>query len=365
MTAAIDLSARLAEILADPDFEPELLARALADIGDTPRTLAESDARLEKRRRRKAEMGIVAKPKRRPLKMPPRADRFDCLAFGATCKYARLVDGSGMAHPMACRKCQPCQEWRVFKLMVRYRHFVRSCEEQTIVKAMGCPNVDAARRWASAQGERCSDPRTCLLVRSADYRWETIIVYAQPLSEHDQLAAAEAMAKQGIEGDVETRPVSPEEFQALVPREACAEGPEGVSRRTCLFTGWPDYETDPPDYLEDDGYTETGIMQTKSEPTPLPGWALVRSRLPLEERAALNASEWCDVAILEDYIGPSALETDARSWQPGKPWREAYRPMLRLLGAENKAPPAQCRRCPSTAPLTPGGLCIGCELSSG
>ena len=43
MTAAVDLSARLAEILADPSFEPELLARALADIDDTPRTLAESD----------------------------------------------------------------------------------------------------------------------------------------------------------------------------------------------------------------------------------------------------------------------------------------------------------------------------------
>ena len=40
--------------------------------------------------------------------------------------------------------------------------------------------------------------------------------------------------------------------------------------------------------------SETGILQTVSEPTPLPGWALVRSKLPLEERAALNAADWCD-----------------------------------------------------------------------
>ena len=71
MTAAVDLSARLAEILADPSFEPELLARALAHIDDTPRTLAESDERLERRKQRRADMGI-APAKRPPLKMPPR-----------------------------------------------------------------------------------------------------------------------------------------------------------------------------------------------------------------------------------------------------------------------------------------------------
>ena len=37
MTAAIDLSARLAEILADPSFEPELLARRLWPTLTTPR----------------------------------------------------------------------------------------------------------------------------------------------------------------------------------------------------------------------------------------------------------------------------------------------------------------------------------------
>ena len=69
--------------------------------------------------------------------------------------------------------------------------------------------------------------------------------------------------------------------------------------------------------------------------TPLPGWALVRSKLPLEERAALNAAEWCEVATLADYIGPSALISDTRDWADGKTaWREAYRPMWGLLCGE-------------------------------
>ena len=87
----------------------------------------------------------IVSPHRPPLTEPPRAARFDCLAFGASCKYARLVDGSGVAHPMACRKCQPCREWRVFRIMVRYRY--RTGNQSTIVQAFGLRSIDAARKW--------------------------------------------------------------------------------------------------------------------------------------------------------------------------------------------------------------------------
>ena len=272
----------------------------------------------------------IVSPHRPPLEELPRAARFDCLAFGASCKYAQLVDGSGVAHPMACRKCQPCREWRVFKIMVRYRHRVDGF--QTIIKLPGFPTVDAARLWASDQGKRCTNSRVTLLIRATDYRWLVIIVYADALKERALVLTGKAMNRIGAIGLIQTRTVPADEFQALVPREPCAEGPEGVSRRTCLFTDWPDYEKQESDYLEDDGYIETGILQTKSEPTPLPGWALVRSKLPLEERAALNAGEWCEVATLADYIGPSALISDTRDWTDGKRvWREAYRPMYQLL----------------------------------
>ena len=216
--------------------------------------------------------------------------------------------------------------------MVRYRH--GRGDSQTVVYLSGFENVDDARKWSTEQGRRCPATRVSLIKRTSDYRWASIIIYAVEMDAPARELTGKALNRIGglrvklLQG----RPVPPEEFQAFVPREPCAEGPEGVQRITCLFTDWPDYETEPSDYLEDDGYIETGILQTKSEPTPLPGWALIISKLPLEERAALNAAEWCDVATLADYIGPSALISDTRDWADGKGvWREAYRPMYWLL----------------------------------
>ena len=176
--------------------------------------------------------------------------------------------------------------------------------ESEAVIASACLTVDEAREWASKQGRRVPGPRVTILRRSSDYRWSAWVIYANGITKPEAALTT---------GNIIRAP-TPDEFLALVPREPCAEGPDGVSRRTCLFTDWPDYETEPSDYLEDDGYIETGILQTKSEPSPLPGWALVRSHLPLEERAALNAGEWCEVATLADYIGPSALISDTRDW---------------------------------------------------
>ena len=66
----------------------------------------------------------IISPDRPPLHKPPRADRFDCLAFGASCRHTLMVDGTGIATPLPCGECQPDREWRVFKIMVRYRHRV-------------------------------------------------------------------------------------------------------------------------------------------------------------------------------------------------------------------------------------------------
>ena len=307
----------------------------------------------------------IVSPNRPPLQKPPRADRFDCLAFGASCRHTLMVDGTAIATPLPCGECQPCREWRVFKIMVRYRH--GRGDSQTVVSAPGFANVDQARKWSTAQGKRFGAARLGLLIRRANYLWESWIVYADRITEHQLNLTRHALKRKGINGSAEHRPISPEVFQAIVPRDACVEGLEGIKRRTCVFTGWPDYEEEPSDHLHDDGYTETGIMQTQREPTPLPGWAQMRASLPLEERAALNAEDWCAVETLNEYMGPSALRQDAHDWLMGKvgPWRECYRPMLRLLGHYDKAPPTVCQGCGNEAPLTPKGLCIRCALDTG
>ena len=203
----------------------------------------------------------IISPDRPPLKIPPRADRFDCLAFGASCRHTLMVDGTGIATPLPCGKCQPCREWRVFKIMVRYRH--GRDETQTIIQVLGFPNIDAARKWTSYQGKRCGSPRVTLLRRTADYLWECLIVYATLLTVNGRLHTARALAKLNQTAYMEHRPVTPEAFQTWVSRDACVEGPEGIRRRTCVFTGWPDYEEEPSDHATRRWiYVETGIMQS-------------------------------------------------------------------------------------------------------
>ena len=303
----------------------------------------------------------IISPDRPPLREPPRADRFDCLAFGASCRHTLMVDGTGIATPLPCGECSPCREWRVFKIMVRYRHGIG--EQQTIIRLLGFPGPDNARKWATKQGRRCPETRITLLRRAADYRWECCIIYAAPLSDQAIAAIQRTLLAYDPWRAVETRPVTPGELLALLPRDACVEGLEGIRRRTCVFTGWPDYEEEPSDCAHDDGVVETGILNPQREPTPLPGWAKALELLPFEERSARHAEYWCDVASLDDYVGPSWLPRKTREYLNGKAlWRECYRPMLWLMNAENKAPPTVCQGCGNDATLTPKGLCIRCAL---
>ena len=142
------------------------------------------------------------------------------------------------------------------------------------------------------------------------------------------------------------------------------EGPEGIHRRTCVFTGWPDYEEEPSDYAQNDGVVETGILNPQREPTPLPGWAKALELLPFEERSARFAHEyWCDVDTLNDYIGPTgALINDTRTIYDSQQYSvggNAFRPHAPVDGASNgKHPRLYARGVGRAAQLTPKGLCI-------
>ena len=304
----------------------------------------------------------IISPNRPPLRVPPRADRFDCLAFGASCRHTLMVDGTGIATPLPCGKCQPCQEWRVFLKMVRYRH--GRGESQTVVSARGFVDVDVAQQWASAQGRRFKARRVGLLIRRPNYLWESLTIYANPITARQLALTRSALIREGVNGAAVERVISPDAFQALTPRTPTEKGPRLINRRTCVFTGWPDYEEEPSDYAQNDGVVETGILNPLREPTPLPGWAKALELLPFEERSARFAHGWCNVDTLNDYIGPIALINDTRTYMINSiRWREAYRPMLRLMGLANKAPPTVCQGCGRAAQLTPKGLCIRCALA--
>ena len=68
----------------------------------------------------------IVSPDRPPLKMPPRADRFDCLErLAQSCRHT-LTGQTVRASPRRCLagSASHDREWRVFKIMVRYRHSI-------------------------------------------------------------------------------------------------------------------------------------------------------------------------------------------------------------------------------------------------
>ena len=85
----------------------------------------------------------------------------------------------------------------------------------------------------------------------------------------------------------------------------------------------------------------------------------MRAKLALEERAALNAADWCNVETLDDYEGPTALITDTRNWIRGETntWRECYRPMLPLTRrSRTQSTPSAMPRVPERAAVDAEGI---------
>ena len=157
----------------------------------------------------------IVSPDRPPLHKPPRADRFDCSRFGTVCRHTLMADGTGIATPLPCGECEPDREWRVFKMMVRYRY--GRGEVQTVIRLPGFPDVDTARKWKSLFGRAIPESRISLLIRTPDYLWESLIIYANEINQNSYDRARRAIAKMGVGGSVQTRPVPSSEFQALVP----------------------------------------------------------------------------------------------------------------------------------------------------
>ena len=161
-----------------------------------------------------------------PLHKPPRAS--PVRLSGVWCNVKNTPTWwTGRTCParFACRECEPCREWRVFKLMVRYRH--GRSPEQTRVWMWGFENVDVARQWATAQGKRCGGRRVTLICRGTDYLFECLTIYAEPINEKGQMLTHLAICRTRRIGDINTGPFTPDEFQALVPRDALRKGAGG------------------------------------------------------------------------------------------------------------------------------------------
>ena len=182
-----------------------------------------------------------------------------------------MVDGTGIATPLPCGKCEPDREWRVFLKMVRYRHGMTT-EGQAVI-CPGWATIDAARQWVTNQGRRAPGRRVALLRRTEAYQWDTWVIYAHKLTEQRN-GERHQDAMTHVSKEREHCPMAaptPTEFQALVPRDALPKGRRGViKRRTSVFTGWPDYEEEEATTYTTMDIRRQGIMQTQPNQHPCP-----------------------------------------------------------------------------------------------
>ena len=327
---------RLAELLADPTFEPELLAESQRTT-ELPWWFGQLRTDVAYARPQKMSVspyGVktpIGRNRQKPLPVRPREYR--CAAYGSLVKHGQTGDGSYFKKPLNCGKCFRCQEWRV---QLKMHQFALWAGRHTMVTASGFADPDDVRKWITGQGRAVGGQRVAMVRRNDAYTWDGVILYAQELTADHRSAAERRSRRAGTAYRDWVGKVSIGDFAALVPREATAKGREGVKRRTLTFSHWPELTAQEPDYLESDGWIEGGVTDTIREPVGYPDWVAVEKDLPLEARAYKNARRWtggCDA--LAEYEGPQRLVRDVRAWLDGDgPWREAYRPMLRLVAPD-------------------------------
>ena len=329
------IAERVAQLLADPTFEPELLAESQRST-EIPWWFGQLRTDVAYARPQKMSVSAyrgfnpIGRNLQKPLPVRPREYR--CAAYGSLVKHGQTGDGTYFKKPLNCGKCVRCQEWRV---QLKTHRFTLWTGAHTMIRASGFADPDAARKWLTGQGRRVGGQRVGLLVLNARYTWDAVTIYAQSYDGDIDLCKRAAVRLR-VSVMHSAAPVSRHDFAALVPREARALGPSGIKRRTCIFSEWPELTSEEPDYLESDGWIEAGVTDTIAEPVGYPDWVAVEKDLPLEVRAYRNARRWTEgCKTLAEYEGPQHLVRDVRAWLDGDAsWREAYRPMLRLVMPE-------------------------------
>ena len=189
--------------------------------------------------------------------MRPREYR--CAAYGSLVKHGQTGDGTYFKKPLNCGKCVRCQEWRV---QLKAHRFALWTGAHTMVTASGFADPDDVRKWIAGQGRAVGGQRVAMVRRNDAYTWDGVILYAQELTADHRIAAERRSRRAGAAYRDWVGKVPIGDFAALVPREATAEGREGVSRRTLTFSHWPELTSEEPDYLESDGWIEAGVTDT-------------------------------------------------------------------------------------------------------
>lgn len=248
--------------------------------------------------------------------------------------------------------CDECGRWRIEERAARYS-LVGWPYERSVVWVSGFEDHQRARQWRTAQGRRLAGQRVNIIRRNEQYTWDCITIYTEEIGMGMLRTIRRAAIRNGVMADIEYRGVSEAEFMALVPRY-----PKVDDVRTLNFVDWPDWDEEPDDFACEVQYTgdaPTGtVFQEPGEISP--EYRRISKIDNVEERAYQHALNWA----AQEYV-PAALEREVRQWAAGeRAWREAYRPVLPLLGIEKETPPAHCRGCKAERELTLSRYCAVC-----
>ena len=376
----ISMAERVAQLLADPTFEPELKRMAApppppvetwadraARLGytdgkpaftpsDTPRKPANVDFQDSVNTQKSTVPGMgqnLHTGNGTFLPEPERPDAYHCLDFGAKARKAGLWTGEQIATPLDCDECATCVEWRKQMKRIRYALALPNCD-QTMITIRGFAEITPARAWAKQQGRRSNAPRVSVLSKRAG-QYTLRVIYAFPLNTRAATLALRDMERKGYDGSVDTLRVSGDDFLDLLPDARTIDDGDKRRRVVSFSRNWPVTFVDrPPRYLEDNGTVVTRLADAVAE-RQLPLWAEHRERTSPEVAATLNAGDWLSqmdgpipadkwaalctaikarrspkgavigIRLATLYAGPSALLVDAAKALLGRvEYRECY-----------------------------------------
>ena len=253
------MAARLAEILADPNFEPELLRRSLAE---DPFELAERTGRIggQPDTENQENGAVGAKGVFSPLAptapnvyiKPVRAAREHLCLVDISAKRRNRSDGDQTRTLYSCRKCGPCIQWWRFCKRHKYEWGISGKPEQTVIVCHGLPDDDTASAAAIAVGRAGDGQRLVSLVRNKlTYHWDALIVFTSSLTDKAILNIKRGRDRAGQQCTIETRPVSGAELVAdWLPVNDRTPG----QHKPCRFVGWGDAMVKEREYEYNDGY---------------------------------------------------------------------------------------------------------------
>ena len=290
----ISIAERVAQLLADPTFEPELKRMAAppsppvetwadraARLGytdgkpaDAPRKPANVDFRDSVNTTAELKNGSVGDRSTGSLQEPlsptepniytrPLRPREYRCENDRNLKLRLRSDLQPVRTRFACKDCVECVGyWRYCKRH-RYEWGIDGKPLQTVVTVSGLADDNVASNVAVAIGRAAHGQRVVFLYRdAATFRWVAVVVYADALGERDVLNIERGRARYGQECTIAERLIIGAELSAWLP---CNKRTEG-GHKPCRFVDWGKVSRPETEY----GYGDGEIIDVADAPADIP-----------------------------------------------------------------------------------------------